>query len=110
MKISDKTYSKMIKYSESFSDQESCGLIYEDKEGLNQFKECKNIHVNPVEFFEICPNEYLKTSKQGEIKAVFHSHPKSGGPSQMDIQMSTSLEIPFVIYSLKKKKFYNIGC
>jgi proteasome lid subunit RPN8/RPN11 len=110
MKISSKTYLKMKKYSENFLDQESCGLIYEDEKGLSQFRECKNIHFEPVDFFEICPSEYLKTSKEGEIKAVFHSHPKSGGPSNMDIEMSTNLELPFVIYSLKNKKFYHIGC
>ena len=110
MRLLDKLYLEMKRYSENFSDTESCGLIYKNKKGESRFKECKNIHPDPIDFFEICPSEYLKISNQGEIEAVFHSHPKSGGPSDMDIKMSKNLELPFVIYSLETRKFYHVGC
>ena len=107
MTLEDKLYLKMKKYSEQFKNSESCGLLYKDfSSGDIEFEECKNIHPEPEKFFEISPKEYLRTSSKGEITAAFHSHPFTEGPSERDIHISKNLQIPFVIYSLKTKKFY----
>lgn len=107
MKLKDNLYIEMKKHSEKFQDSESCGLLYKDfSSGEIEFEACSNVHVDPKSFFEISPKEYLKASSKGEITAAFHSHPFTEGPSPQDVNMSKNLQMPFVIYSLKTKKFY----
>mgnify|MGYP003111618979 CR=1 FL=1 len=110
MKISDKIYLEMKEFSQQSPRTEACGLLYENQDGKILFKKCKNVHSKPEKYFEISCKEYLNTSYMGEIKAAFHSHPETDGPSAADERMSKKLEVPFIIYSLKKNKFYHLKC
>lgn len=107
MKINSDIYLELKKYSLENASIESCGLIYEKDEKMF-FEKCINTHSEPENFFKISTQDYLRVSNLGTIKAVFHSHPKTEGPSARDIQVSKNLDIPFLIYSIKKNKFYDI--
>tara|TARA_R100001163_G_C4989672_1_gene142724 strand:+ start:311 stop:646 length:336 start_codon:yes stop_codon:yes gene_type:complete len=110
MRISDKIYLEMKKFSKQSPETEACGLLYQDQDGEISFEKCRNVHPEPQKYFEISCKEYLNTSQKGDIKAAFHSHPETDGPSAADERMSKKLEVPFVIYSLKKNKFYHLKC
>jgi proteasome lid subunit RPN8/RPN11 len=110
MKIPDKIYLEMKRFSEQSPEAEACGLLYQDQGGEMSFKKCRNVHPEPQKYFEISCKEYLDTSHMGDIKAAFHSHPETDGPSAADERMSRKLEVPFIIYSLKKNKFYYLKC
>ena len=105
MKFPNNIYIEAKKYSLDNSKIACCGLIYKTPNTIC-FKECENTHPDPENFFEINSSDYLKTISLGNVLAVFHSHPKTKGPSEKDKQMSKNLDIPFLIYSLIENKFY----
>lgn len=107
MKFKENIYKDLKKYSLDNPNQEVCALLYKRNEEIF-LKQCKNIHNDPENFFRISALDYLKTNSLGEITTVFHSHPKTGGPSEKDIEMSKNLSIPFLVYSILKNKFYYI--
>ncbi|KWQ85052.1 phage tail protein, partial [Salmonella enterica subsp. enterica serovar Tennessee] len=61
---------ELLDYAESSQD-EVCGLII-DGERLYR---CRNIHPDPGKHFRISDDEWLAAEDEGEVTAVFHSHP-----------------------------------
>lgn len=62
--------------------QESCGLIVEAG-----YVECENVHIDPLNWFEIDARIMAKYMKKGPILAVVHSHPEGPNfPSVSDQQ------------------------
>ena len=73
------------------SQDEVCGLILD---GERLFR-CRNTHPRPQKQFRISDEDWLAAEKEGEITAVFHSHPQ-GGPilsaNDRRAQLTTGLE------------------
>ena len=68
---------------------ESCGVVIGD-----DYHRCFNYATEPTKDFQIAPQEYLKLSKLGEIRAIIHSHPDAPlYPSELDMigQMQTNV-------------------
>lgn len=56
--------------------QESCGFVLSVRGDLYYYP-CTNVASDPVNFFEIAPEEFIRAEEQGEIVALVHSHPDS---------------------------------
>lgn len=54
--------------------QESCGFVI-DKQGSLHYMPCQNIALQPDDYFEISPDDWLKAHEAGELVALVHSHP-----------------------------------
>ena len=68
--------------------------------------ECKNYSENPNHHFSISPREYLKASKLGDFKAVYHSHPQGEAKfSPYDIHVSQSMNLNFILYHNSTDEF-----
>ncbi|MDF7681491.1 C40 family peptidase [Enterobacteriaceae bacterium ESL0689] len=70
----------------ALSRDEVCGLILDD----DRLFPCKNVHPEPDKHFRISDNDWLTAEENGEITAVFHSHPQnipilSGADRQMQV-------------------------
>lgn len=96
------------KYCKKKVNQESCGVIHL-RDGELIFKECKNISLDPVNYFYIDPIILIDY----DVQYIVHSHIiGSSKPSENDINGSNELCIPYLIYSLKDDDFYlyeNVG-
>lgn len=61
---------ELLDYADSSQD-EVCGLIID---GSRLFP-CRNIHPSPESHFRIGDGDWLAAEREGEVTAVFHSHP-----------------------------------
>jgi len=99
--ISDFIKKQIKAHAEENRKQESCGFVL--SEGIVR---CANVSENPASHFTISPFEYLKTSRQEKIKAVYHSHVSAKNFfSDEDKKMSRGHNLPFVLYHLGSKSF-----
>lgn len=101
------SYKKDIqKIAEGSPGRESCGLIVLDNYQLKVL-EMPNTHYNKKKYFKISLGDFLEAQSTYQILAIFHSHVSvSEKPSQFDIKSCEELCLPFLIYSLKSKKFF----
>jgi len=85
--------------------RECCGLLIEE-DGDLQTLECQNVSEVPTQHFSIRPSDYVKASRRGKIKAVYHSHNSNNNKfSTNDMIHSRSHKIPFVLYCVEKDSF-----
>ena len=92
---------KIKLHAEATAPKECCGFVLEE-----DIFECKNYAENPDHNFSISPKDYLKASRKGEFKAVYHSHPQGDLKfSPYDIRVSESMNLDFVLYHNPTKKF-----
>jgi len=96
--------------------QESCGFVVADHmDGIPFYLPCKNIADDPIHYFEISADDFLKTEELGEIIALVHSHPDSesekGLPylstADRECQVRTGLDFWLVVNG-EIKPFRNI--
>ena len=79
----------ILDHAKQCEPQEACGLILSDPMmGERFYYPCQNIATDPLNFFEITPEEQIEAEKLGWIEAIVHSHP-NGEPvlSLADRQM-----------------------
>jgi proteasome lid subunit RPN8/RPN11 len=97
----------IIKIAKANPQQESCGLIYLDKNKNPKVVECENIHDDPENFFKIKSEDYIFLEENYETLATFHSHPTSAAiPTEFDVLQADELGLPMYIYSLPEDSFY----
>ena len=87
--------------------EECCGLVVEDEHSktYNIFK-CRNSSVDNRKHFKILPSDYLKASRAGDIKAVYHSHCNDlENFSEFDKLNSQNHDIEFILYVIKNDDF-----
>ena len=80
---------QIIDYAKSTEPHECCGFILRDHmAGERFYYPCQNVATDPLNFFEITPEEQIEAEKVGWIEAIVHSHP-NGEPvlSLADRQM-----------------------
>lgn len=85
---------------------EACGLILFNSD-YSAFP-CRNSAENKVNSFVLCPEDYLKASLKGEIKAIYHSHPAADSDqyfSDIDEACSERHKIPYITYKLNTDSF-----
>ena len=99
--ISDNIKNEIKSHAEQDTSRECCGFIFK-----NDIFRCNNRSEQPNTHFTISPFDYIKATKKGKIKGVYHSHvEESQNFSTHDKQMSRGHNLPFVLYHLKTKNF-----
>ena len=84
---------------------ECCGLLVIEN-GLERVFKCKNIAKDIKSNFDICPNDYLKAAKLGEIKGYYHSHPNDNNKlSDADKKVSLFHELKLIMYCVGEDEF-----
>lgn len=107
MNISNHIYNKIKNHAMSIPNQECCGLLVENKNGVD-IVPCTNIAENKYNNFCISGADYIKASKLGNIIASYHSHvcdEQNNYPSLLDQINSQGHKLPSIIYYLHQDKF-----
>lgn len=82
-------------------DRETCGFVLSDGAVVDVL----NVAEDPVERFEISPQDYLHADMLG-IKGVWHSHLTLDAFSPLDQQVMASDDLPWAVYCLKTDRFH----
>lgn len=83
--------------------QEACGVVVKGfKKGV--IVPCRNVAADPLRFFEIDSVDYAKAAKQGEILAIWHSHPEApSAPSGMDLAGVEATAVEWIIIGIYQR-------
>ena len=103
--FNDEILSSVKEYFLTDRKSEKCGFIVDNEKEL-LFIPAKNISKQNNKNFIIDPSDYLAAAKSGKIIACCHSHIKDGSFSVSDIYNSFNHNIKYVLYNLKKDRFY----
>ena len=105
MTLEELTKTKIKKHALREEPHECCGLLVKNKNELKTV-ECRNVSEKPTQHFSIMPSDYLKACRQGDIKAVYHSHVSPNDKFSInDMMNSRSHKIDYVLYSTAKRSF-----
>lgn len=105
MILSNNIKNKIKNHALRDTTKECCGFLIDNSQDVDVF-ECSNTSEHPQGHFSISPKDYLKASKKGSIKAVYHSHNSNNDNfSPHDILHSRAHKIPFVLYCSPKNSF-----
>jgi len=105
MILQDNIKEKIKRHALKDLTQECCGLLVEKDNSIDVF-ECSNVSESPKNHFSILPRDYLRASRSGSIKAVYHSHNSDNNKfSPNDILHSRSHKIAFILYCSTKDSF-----
>jgi proteasome lid subunit RPN8/RPN11 len=78
--------------------RECCGFIVNTPQGKTRAVRAVNSSPEPEVSFTMEPSEWDKAEAEGEIVAVYHSHPNAPAtPSESDIASAEAIELPFLI-------------
>lgn len=92
-----KNIGEIVEYATSLYPQEACGVVYVD----GTFQGLANTHEDPDNYFRVEPVAFSEACDNGEVAAIFHSHPnKTAKPSQADIQGCRLSGFPWLILSI----------
>jgi len=95
-----------IKHAQEATPHEACGLVTVYK-GKEKYFPCKNLAEELGEQFILDPDDWINAEDQGEIVAVFHSHPDHPPtPSQADLASCEYLDLPFYIVTPETSDWY----
>ena len=75
--IDGKLKQEILAHAEQCKPQESCGFVVFDGE-QNIYIPCVNVSPDPINYFEIAPEEFIGAEDVGEIISLVHSHPGFG--------------------------------
>lgn len=99
--IDDTLTAAMRLHAEACFPQEACGFII-GKGKKAQFMPCTNAAEQPELHFLISHTDYARAEDEGEILAIWHSHPNdSFEPSDADLAGCEASELPWLISSIR---------
>ena len=105
MKISSAIRESIKSHALEESPLECCGLVLDNNESSSTFR-CENVSEKPTGHFSIKPSDYLKASRKGTIKAVYHSHNSDNEKfSTNDKLNSQTHQLHYFLYNTKKNTF-----
>jgi proteasome lid subunit RPN8/RPN11 len=108
IRIPESIYGRMIKHAQKEKPLECCGLLGGKDQTVQEIFETQNVARSPI-LFSMDPKEELMVfeemeNQSMEIIAIYHSHPHTiPFPSEADVKMAFSFDIPLVIISLKER-------
>ena len=95
----------IYKAAEKAAPEEMCGLVIE-RDGNEEFIECKNFAENKLNEFKIDPKTFVKYQLISKIKYVVHSHYNQDcRPSEVDKKQYREVGIPYLIVSYPDKQY-----
>tara|TARA_A100001201_G_scaffold143107_1_gene143381 strand:- start:3917 stop:4681 length:765 start_codon:yes stop_codon:yes gene_type:complete len=108
MIISEELKSEIRKHALQNVEEECCGVIYETTGDFDlQIFPCRNSAENKKSFFSVNPEDYLKASLKGKIKAIYHSHITENEEFSLgDKENSQKHKLDYILYNTKKDSFY----
>lgn len=74
MKIDEELKQQILNHAKQCEPQESCGFVVFEGQNII-YLPCDNIADDPVNYFEISPDDWLKATQYEGIVALVHSHP-----------------------------------
>lgn len=78
MKIDDRLKKEILAHAKQCEPQESCGFVVSEyMYGQLIYFPCENIASDPINYFEISPDDLIRAEELGHIVALVHSHPDS---------------------------------
>ena len=100
----------LTQHAENESPNESCAMLYGEKNTVSEVFLTKNIEESPVNFTisneQLIEGYKIAEEKNLEMIGIFHSHPKSKAyPSNTDKKFMFSNPVVWVIYSGINKNF-----
>jgi proteasome lid subunit RPN8/RPN11 len=108
IRIPEFIYRKMVEHAKRENPQECCGLLGGKDQTVQKVFETQNVARSP-NLFSMDPKEELMVfeemdNQSMEIIAIYHSHPHTiPFPSEADVKMALSFNVPLVIVSLKER-------
>lgn len=84
---------------------ECCGFVIMRYDGLHLMI-CQNISKNPEQEFEISSDDQIAAGRQGSILYVWHSHPRTGGFSEADINSANVSTLKQKLFNIEESKWY----
>lgn len=84
---------------------ECCGLIVEKIDKSIIPIKCENDALDKINFFRISCLDYLRASREGKIKASYHSHVEYNQFSELDKRTSRGLKLTFILYVISENAF-----
>ena len=112
--IDDKLKQEILAHAEQCKPQESCGFVVFDGQ-QNSYIPCVNVSPDPINYFEIAPEEFIAAGGIGHIVALVRSHPDSakvkGLPylSTADRECQVQLDLDFwLVVGGEIKQYRNI--
>jgi len=105
--LSDIIKQKIKEYALKDKPNECCGLIV-SKGNVKFLFPCKNIASNKENYFEMCPHDYLKASRENKIIGMYHRQCNAGA-SLYDYIISYGHNIYSIVYSWKTDSFFEIN-
>ena len=119
IRIPEPIYRRIVEHAKKEKPLECCGLLGGKDQTVQEVFETQNVARTP-NLFSMDPKEELmvfeEMDKQSmEIIAIYHSHPHTiPFPSEADVKMALSFNVPLVIVSLKERndsvvKAFQIG-
>lgn len=108
IRIPESIYRKMVEHALKEKPLECCGLLGGIDQTVREIFETQNVAQSPI-LFSMDPKEELMVleemeNQSMEIIAIYHSHPHTiPFPSEADVKMAFSFDVPLVIISLKER-------
>ena len=108
IRIPEPIYRRIVEHAKKEKPLECCGLLGGKDQTVQKVFETQNVARSP-NLFSMDPKEELMVfeemdNQSMEIIAIYHSHPHMiPFPSEADVKMALSFDIPLVIISLKEK-------
>ena len=97
----------IIDHAKSHPHEEVCGFVLLEDNLEIKIEPAKNESPKPRECFSISPLKFIDYKLSKNILGIYHSHPiTTERPSKRDMDSSEESGIPYLIYSLKTKKFF----
>ena len=108
IRISEFIYRRMVEHAHKEKPLECCGFLVGKDQTVQKIFETHNVAKSPILFWVDSKEQLMvlnEIDKQSmEIIAIYHSHPHTiPFPSERDVKMALSFDVPWVIISLKDK-------
>ena len=107
IRIPEPIYRRIVEHAKRENPLECCGLLGGKDQTVQKVFETQNVARSP-NLFSMDPKEELMVfeemdNQSMEIIAIYHSHPHTiPFPSEADVKMAFSFNVPLVIISLKE--------
>jgi len=107
IRIPESIYRRMVEHAQKEKPLECCGLLGGKDQTVQEIFEIQNVARSPILFSMDTKEELMAfeemESQSMEIIAIYHSHPHTiPFPSEADVRMAFSFNVPLVIISLKE--------